>query len=92
MRIGGRKAMTLLAGRPMVAHVANLLEPAVAGLAVAGSAEAASALGVPNLDDPPDVARGAEWIVTAPCDTPLLPAGFATRILEEEKDADAAFA
>lgn len=108
MRIGGRKAMTLLAGRPMVAHVANLLEPTVAGLAVAGGAEAAFALGVPNLDDPPDVARGplagvlsalewgatrgAEWIVTAPCDTPLLPAGFATRILKEAKDADAAFA
>lgn len=107
-RIGGRKAMVPLAGRPMAAHVADLFRSSAVGLAVAGDAEAASALGVPNLDDPAGLARGplagvlsalewgatrrAEWIVTAPCDTPLLPGDVVVRILEGAQQAEAAFA
>lgn len=107
-RIGGRKPMTMLAGRPMAAYVADLLGPEVAGLAIAGDVETAAAIGVVNLDDPPAMARGplagvlsalewslsqgAAWIVTAPCDTPFLPRGVAGRLIEGAQEAGAAFA
>lgn len=108
VRLGGRKAMTLLAGRPMSAHVADRLRPDVAMLAMGGDAEAAAAVGVENVADPVGVARGplagvlaglewasaqgAEWIVTAPCDTPLLPVGTAAQLLAGAQGAEAGFA
>lgn len=102
-RLGGRKAMQTLAGKPLVAHVAGRLLPHIAALAVAGDEEAAAALSVGSLDDPPGIergplagvlsglewaaARGADWLAVAPCDTPLLSADLIPRLLAGAMDA-----
>ena len=49
--VGAVKAMRPLAGRPMVAHVAGVLQRGSRELIVAGDAAAAAGLGVGNVDD-----------------------------------------
>jgi molybdopterin-guanine dinucleotide biosynthesis protein A len=104
-RMGGAKAMALLAGAPLIAHTARALADAKA-LAVVGDSEAANAIGAILLHDPPDVARGplagvlagldwalgigAQWLVTAPCDAPMLPPDFMVRLAAAARDAKAA--
>jgi molybdenum cofactor guanylyltransferase len=94
-RMGGGKAMRLVAGQPMAMHVAEALRAADV-LCVSGDAEAAAALGAGNLDDPDGLERGplagvlaglewaagagAEWVVTAPCDLPFLPVDIVHRL------------
>lgn len=106
-RIGGRKAMASLCGRPMIAHVAEALRGCVDGLAVVGDAEAAKAIGAESISDPPACppgplagvlagmmwaeSRGAGWLLVAPCDTPLLKPAIFERLLSEA-DGDAAIA
>lgn len=103
-RMGGRKALRPLAGKALAAHVADVMK--VDAVAVVGDADAAGVLGVENVDDPYGVrrgplagvvgamgwagAQGAEWVMVAPCDTPLLPADVVARLAAE--DADAAYA
>lgn len=94
-RLGGNKAMTMLAGAPLASHAARALA-GVGALAVAGSAEAARALGATALEDPPGLARGplagvlaglewaqecgAVWLAVLPCDVPLAPRDLVERL------------
>lgn len=95
-RIGGDKAMTLLAGVPLISHVARVLTPSVKGLAVVGDAPAAQHLKAVDLSDVGAARRGplygvsaalgwaqagrAQWLALAPCDTPFLPDDFVARL------------
>lgn len=95
-RIGGDKAMTLLAGVPLVAHVARVLTPSVSALAVVGDPPAARHLQAVDLSDAGAARRGplygvsaalawaraggADWLALAPCDTPFLPDDFVARL------------
>jgi molybdenum cofactor guanylyltransferase len=102
-RFGADKALTDLAGAPMIEHVARVLRAGALRLAVVGHREAAARLGAEALDDPADAVRGplagvlaalewardADWLVTAPCDAPLLPADFAARLIAAAKAARA---
>ncbi|MEQ1616756.1 MAG: molybdenum cofactor guanylyltransferase [Terricaulis sp.] len=106
-RFGADKAFAQLAGRPMLAHVARALAGAES-LAVVGNGRAAALLGVADLRDPSDAVPGplagvlaaldwaqsvgAAWLVTAPCDTPLLPNGLGETLITHAASADAAYA
>jgi molybdenum cofactor guanylyltransferase len=103
-RFGREKAGAMLAGRPLIAWVAEALAGQVERLAVSarpGSAAAtyATEASRPCLADPPAGALvdgplagvleglrwaesgGADWLLTAPCDTPFLPPDLAARLL-----------
>lgn len=103
-RFGADKAMADLGGAPLIAHVRNALGGA-AHLAVVGHPAAAAFLGAITLSDSPHAVRGplagvlaamewaqglaAEWLVTAPCDAPLIPGDMATRLVETARSANA---
>ena len=86
--MGRRKALVMLDGKPLVAHVADALRPFAASIAMIGDAEGARAISATALFDPPGVPSGPlagvcaalEWatqesaslVMVAPCDTPLL--------------------
>lgn len=86
--MGARKALVMLDGRPLVAHVADALRPLAGSIAMIGDAEGARAIGATALFDPPGFPSGPlsgvcaalEWamheraslVMVAPCDTPLL--------------------
>lgn len=107
-RFGADKAMVDIAGRPMIAHVARALH--ADALAVVGHERAAEYLNATSLCDPPRAVRGplagvlaaldwakslnAEWLVTAPCDVPLIPKDLADRLIAaaQTKDAELAYA
>jgi molybdenum cofactor guanylyltransferase len=105
-RFGADKAMVEIGGAPMIAHVARALGGA--GLAVVGHPHAAAALGAVSLRDPPGAVAGplagvlaalewaeaAPWLVTAPCDAPLLPHDLAARLIAaaERSGAEVAYA
>lgn len=98
-RFGADKAMVEIGGAPMTAHVARALGGA--GLAIVGHPRAAAALGAVSLSDPPgsvagplagvlaalEWAESAPWLVTAPCDAPLLPTDLAARLIEAAERA-----
>lgn len=108
-RFGADKAMADLGGEPMIAHVAEVLRGAVHS-AVVGHARAAALLGAADLSDPASAVRGplagvlaglewaetlgVAWLVTAPCDAPLLPHDVADRLIAAAQAAgvSAAFA
>ncbi len=106
-RFGADKAFAEMVGRPMLAHVARALVGADA-LAVVGNGKGAALLQAVDLKDPPDAVRGplagvlaalgwaqnlgAAWLVTAPCDTPLLPRDFAEHLVSRAEAAGAAAA
>ena len=108
-RFGADKAMADLGGEPMIAHVAKALSGAVR-VAVVGNARAATLLAAADLCDPASAVRGplagvlaglewagalgAPWLVTAPCDAPLLPQDVADRLIAAAETAgvSAAFA
>lgn len=98
-RMGAEKALVALAGRALVAHVAERLAPQVACLALSANGDAArfAELGLPVLPDLPGergegplaglraglawaAREGAEALVTAPTDTPFLPADMVARL------------
>nr|TFG54848.1 MAG: molybdenum cofactor guanylyltransferase [Hyphomicrobiales bacterium] len=107
-RFGADKALAGIAGAPMIAHVARALK--VDALAVVGHAQAASMLSAAALSDPDIAVRGplagllaalewaaglnAEWLVTAPCDVPLIPVGCSDALIDAAQRAgvDAAHA
>ncbi|MEZ6023357.1 MAG: molybdenum cofactor guanylyltransferase [Hyphomonadaceae bacterium] len=105
-RFGADKVMADVAGQPMVARVAALLGGDT--LAVVGHAEAAVLLNAADLRDPADAMRGplagvlaalnwaesmgAAWLLTAPCDTPLLPPDLYPRLIAAAEAANAAAA
>jgi molybdopterin-guanine dinucleotide biosynthesis protein A len=100
--------MADILGGPMIALVARALR--ADALAVVGHERAAKYLNAASLYDPPRAVPGplagvlaaldwarslnAEWLVTAPCDVPLLPKEFADRLIAaaEAEDAEIAYA
>lgn len=105
-RFGADKAMVDLGGTPMISHVARVLRGGA--LAVVGHAGAAAWLGAESLSDPPSAVRGplagvlaglewaerlqARWLITAPCDAPLLPADLAAKLIGAAETAGASAA
>ncbi len=102
-RFGADKAMAEIGGAPMIAHVARALN--ADALAVVGNGAAAAALGAVALSDPACALRGplagvlaalewaetlgASWLITAPCDVPLLPPDFGARLIAAAEAAGA---
>jgi molybdenum cofactor guanylyltransferase len=105
LRFGGRKALATLQGAPMIDAVAAAFAAGVSHIAISGDSEAAASMDLVCLNDPPGLARGplagvlagltwgaglgAEWVATAPCDTPLLPGDFVQRLAEGARAASA---
>lgn len=105
-RFGADKAMADLAGAPMIARVAEILRGDA--LAVVGHPHAAALLGAADLRDPEDAVRGplagvlaalewagalgADWLMTVPCDTPLLPPATHQRLIAAAEAAGASAA
>jgi molybdopterin-guanine dinucleotide biosynthesis protein A len=107
-RFGADKALSDFNGAPMIARVAAAL--AADRLAVVGHKRAAELLKAADLRDPTDAvagplagvlasldwgaAIGADWVLTSPCDTPLLPGDLYARLVEagERSGAHAAHA
>ncbi|KAF0115825.1 MAG: molybdopterin-guanine dinucleotide biosynthesis protein A [Rhodobacteraceae bacterium] len=97
-RMGGRdKAFLPLAGRPLLAHVLDRLEPQVERVLISANGDAArfAGFGCPVVPDavPQGPLSGilaaltaaAEWgathVVSAPCDTPFLPGDLVPQLL-----------
>lgn len=96
-RFGTNKAFAELAGVPLMAHVAATLRLSASALAVAGSKDVGDFIEAQFLPDPLDTARGplsgvlaglrwadsdgADWLVTVPCDAPLVPLDFPQRLI-----------
>jgi molybdopterin-guanine dinucleotide biosynthesis protein A len=109
-RMGGAdKGLVPLAGRPMVEHVVDALRPQVGTILLSANRnlERYAALGCPVIADALDGYQGplagiatalrqrtTEFLVTVPCDAPLLPADLVRRLLAacEASDADVAVA
>ncbi len=103
-RFGADKALADLGGQRMIARVAALLGGEK--LAVVGHPEAAVLLSAADLRDPHDAVRGplagvlaaldwaqgAEWLMTAPCDTPLLPRDLYAQLIAAAEAASASAA
>lgn len=107
-RFGTDKVMAGIGGIPMIAHVARALS--AESLAVVGHEAGANYLNAVFLRDPPNAVPGplagvlaalgwaaslnAEWLVSAPCDVPLLPKDMAERLIAaaEAQDAEIAYA
>lgn len=107
-RMGGSdKGLVPLAGRPMIEHVIEALRPQVGSILLSANRnhERYARYGYPviadDLGDYPGPLAGvaaalrqcaAEFLVTVPCDAPLLPPDLVVRLLAacEASDADAA--
>jgi molybdopterin-guanine dinucleotide biosynthesis protein A len=101
-RMGGRdKGLMLLGGQPLVVHIARLLGPQVADLLINANRNLAAyrALGHAVVSDGDGrfqgplagmsaALRGARhpYVLTVPCDSPLLPADYAQRMLAGLED------
>ncbi|MFM7506027.1 MAG: molybdenum cofactor guanylyltransferase MobA [Rubrivivax sp.] len=95
-RMGGvEKALVPWAGRPLLAHVIDRLVPQVAAVALNVNRQAAryAGFGLPLWPDADDTLPGplagwlaalgrapTEWLLSVPCDSPLLPADLAARL------------
>jgi molybdopterin-guanine dinucleotide biosynthesis protein A len=96
-RMGADKALLSLAGRPLLAHVIDRLEPQVERLAISANGAPArfARFGLPVLpDDTPlgplsgilagltwAAALGADALVSAPVDAPFLPGDLTPRLI-----------
>ncbi|MCV2883037.1 molybdenum cofactor guanylyltransferase MobA [Actibacterium sp. XHP0104] len=97
-RMGGQDKATLrLAGRPMLAHVRDRIEPQVAGLAISAGPDPArfADAGLPALADAGDqgplagILAGLDWVadqggahmVSVAVDTPFFPCDLVPRLL-----------
>ncbi len=104
-RMGGRdKGLVTLAGRLMIEHVITRLEPQVGSLVISANRniEAYRALGFPVVSDADSGFLGplagflaamrmadTPFILTSPCDTPLVCVDLAERLWRELTAADA---
>ena len=95
--MGSDKALVPLAGRPLIAHVLDRLEPQVERVLISANGEAArfAGLGCPVLpDDRPQgplsgvlsaltaaAKMGATHVVSTPVDTPFLPGDLVPQLL-----------
>ena len=107
-RMGGTdKGLVRIAGMPMAAHVLRRLEPQVGRVLINANRNLDSyrALGVPVVPDfDADFAgplagmaagmhaAGEGWIVTVPCDSPLVPADLVLRLIRARDAGDAELA
>jgi molybdopterin-guanine dinucleotide biosynthesis protein A len=98
-RFGRDKALEDFRGRPLIAWSLEALSPHVAVLGVGGPAGLAARLeveAVPDVAGGPDgplagvlagldwaARRDCDWLATAPCDTPFLPADLVARLAAE---------
>lgn len=96
-RMGADKAFVPLAGRPLIAHVLDRLEPQVERVLISANGDAArfSAFGCPVVEDAVPqgplsgvlaaltvaAAMGATHLVSAPVDTPFLPGDLVPQLL-----------
>jgi molybdenum cofactor guanylyltransferase len=84
------KGLVALAGRPMIEHVIGALRPQVGQILLSANRnhERYARYGCPVIAD----AVTTEFLVTVPCDAPLLPPDLVARLLaaREAGDADAA--
>lgn len=91
-RFGADKAMALLAGRPLIAHVRTALAPHCRAVILCGRdgedgvpdrpAGGRGPLAGLNAALHAAVQRGDSAVLVAPCDTPLLPAALLARLAE----------
>ncbi|MFN9744281.1 MAG: molybdenum cofactor guanylyltransferase MobA [Betaproteobacteria bacterium] len=95
-RMGGvEKALVRWAGRPLLAHVIDRLAPQVGTVALNVNRQAAlyAGFGLPLWPDADDTLPGplagwlaalgrapTEWLLSVPCDSPLMPADLAVRL------------
>ena len=102
------KGLMMLAGEPLVAHVARRLAPQVLSLLISANRNAGqyAQYGRVLPDDPvfdawpgplAGVAAGLRawpgaWLVVAPCDTPFLPRDMAARLVEAARARGASLA
>lgn len=107
-RMGGTdKGLVTLHGRPLIAHVLAKLKPQVNSILINANRElnAYQAFGYPVLlDDIPDFAgplagfllglkhAKSEYLLTAPCDSPLLPNNLHNRLQQALEQAQAEIA
>jgi molybdopterin-guanine dinucleotide biosynthesis protein A len=103
-RMGGvDKGQQIFRGRPLVDHVIERLRPQVESLLISAASQAYDSYGWPVIAD--ELGAGplagvhaglgaceTELVVTAPCDTPLLPDDLVQRLHAALQDADAAIA
>ena len=103
-RFGANKALALLNGATLAGRMARLLGAHCGHVAVSAG-EPLPGLDLATLPDPSGAPAGplsgvlaglrwaksvgAEWLVTAPCDTPLLPEDFSARLVEAALAANA---
>jgi molybdopterin-guanine dinucleotide biosynthesis protein A len=94
LRMGGiAKGLAPLHGRPLIAHVIERLAPQVAGLAINANRPDYAGFALPLVADViPDfagplaglhaglLACPTPWLLTAPCDAPMLPEDLAARL------------
>jgi len=102
------KGWLMLAGEPLVAHVARCLSTQTEGLLVSANRNAGRYAGYGRvLADDPDfgawsgplagvlaglLAWPGDWLVVAPCDTPFLPPDMAARLLAAAQASQAPLA
>lgn len=95
-RMGGRdKGLVELAGRPMIEHVIERVEPQVGGIVINANRglDEYRRYGFPLISDVQDGFQGplagmaaalrrcgTDWVMTVPCDSPLLPLDLAARL------------
>lgn len=109
-RMGGRdKGLVELAGRPMIEHVIERVKPQVGGVVINANRRLDDyrRYGFPLISDVQDGFQGplagmaaalrrcdTDWVMTVPCDSPLLPLDLAERLHRavETHDADVAVA
>jgi molybdopterin-guanine dinucleotide biosynthesis protein A len=107
-RFGSDKAFAKLAGIALVARIAQSLNASIAALAVSGGPQAAACVHARLLADPPGTpqgplagivaglawaeAEGADWLVTATCDVPLIPADMTARLIAAAESRNARLA
>ncbi|WP_243642585.1 molybdenum cofactor guanylyltransferase MobA [Sulfurisoma sediminicola] len=96
LRMGGiAKGLAPLQGRPLLAHVIERLAPQVARLAINANRPEYGAFGLPLVADVVGGFAGplaglhagllactTPWLVTAPCDAPLLPHDLVARLAQ----------
>ena len=96
-RMGADKALLPLAGRPLLAHVRERLEPQVEALAISANGDPArlAGFGLPVLADDRQLGplsgilaglrraagQGADALVSAPVDAPFLPGDLTPRLI-----------
>ena len=96
-RMGADKALLPLAGRPLLAHVIDRLEPQVERLAISANGDPArfARFGLPVLPDDTPLGplsgilagltwaadQGADAMVSAPVDAPFLPGDLTPRLI-----------